>query len=224
LTNAASSHMGYTITNKPIFLNMINFLAFIALIITITVHEFSHALAADILGDPTPRSYGRLSLNPLVHADLIGTFLLPFVTALTGLPTIGWAKPVPIDTYNLAHPRRDEFIIALAGPASNFIIAIITAIFINITGYNLIFLQLIILINISIAIFNLIPLWPLDGSKIFLNLLPVTESVQWQDALSRYSTPILLIALFLPINGSNLLSIIMTPPIQFFSRILIPGF
>lgn len=216
--------MGYTITNKPIFLNMINFLAFLALIVTITIHEFSHALTADILGDPTPRSYGRLTLNPLAHADLIGTFLLPLMSALTGLPTIGWAKPVPIDSYNLTHPRRDELLIALAGPASNFLIAFITAIFIRITGYNQIFLQLVILINISIAVFNLIPLWPLDGSKIFLNLLPATESIQWQDVLSRYSTVILLVALFLPIGGSNLISLIMTPPIQFFSHILLPGF
>ena len=98
---------------------------FLCLIIAITIHEFFHALAADKLGDPTPRSFGRLSLNPLAHADLFGTFLLPLMSTFTGIPTIGWAKPVPIDPYNFRHPRRDEIIVSLAGPLSNLSLAFI---------------------------------------------------------------------------------------------------
>ena len=98
---------------------------FLGLIIAITIHEFFHALAADKLGDPTPRSFGRLSLNPLTHADPFGTFLLPLISAFTGIPTIGWAKPVPIDPYNFRHPKRDEIIVSLAGPLSNLSLAII---------------------------------------------------------------------------------------------------
>lgn len=199
---------------------MLLLLSIVGLILSITVHEFSHALVADLLGDPTPRANGRLTLNPIAHADLFGTILLPLVSALTGLPTIGWAKPVPIDPYNLARPRRDEILISIAGPISNLLLAIIATILLRtILPYQI--LSYLIIINVSLAIFNLIPIPPLDGSKILFNLLPPPESYQWEQVLSRYSLPILLIALFLPINGSSLLSLIMSPAVNFVLKLLI---
>jgi Zn-dependent protease len=99
------------------------FITFIVLLFSLTVHEMAHAWTADRLGDPTARLLGRVSLNPLVHADLIGTVLFPLVALTTGAPIIGWAKPVPVNTRRLAHPRRDYVIVAAAGPASNLVMA-----------------------------------------------------------------------------------------------------
>ena len=90
------------------------FLAFIVLLFSLTVHEMAHAWTADRLGDPTARLRGRVSLNPLVHADLIGTVLFPLIAMSTGVPVIGWAKPVPVNPRNLAHPRRDCVLVAAA--------------------------------------------------------------------------------------------------------------
>lgn len=203
---------------------MLAIASIIALIIAITIHEFAHALVADRLGDPTPRSYGRLTLNPLAHADPLGTFILPLVGALTGIPTIGWAKPVPIDPYNLKNPRRDELLISLAGPISNLLLASLTAVIINtrLLGSANPFLFLIVLVNVSLCIFNLIPLAPLDGSKILLNLIPIDKSTDWEEALNRYSLPLLLILLFLPVGSSSLLQIIINPPITFLLKLLLP--
>ncbi|MDP4009488.1 MAG: site-2 protease family protein [Candidatus Shapirobacteria bacterium] len=203
---------------------MVNILFLFFLIIAITIHEFSHALVADFLGDPTPRSHGRLTLNPMAHADLFGTILLPLLSALTGIPTIGWAKPVPIDPYNLANPRRDEFFIAAAGPLSNLLLAIILSLVVRFSGINSDILSIAILINISLAVFNLIPIPPLDGSKIFFNLIPDSESsLQWQKTLDQYGFIILLVLLFVPFGNSSLLRLIMSPIIHGFSNLLIPA-
>ncbi|MEI8068026.1 MAG: site-2 protease family protein [Candidatus Shapirobacteria bacterium] len=193
---------------------MANIISFLALIIAITVHEFSHAFVADRLGDPTPRSNGRLSLNPMAHADMVGTILLPLIGLFTGLPTIGWAKPVPIDPYNLSNPKRDRLLIALAGPLSNFIVAIIFALISKFLSINLIVIYIIILVNISIAIFNLIPIPPLDGSQILLSILPQETADKWEEAFSKYGLILLLAFLFLPIGGSTLVSIIMGPVVK----------
>lgn len=192
---------------------------FLCLIIAITIHEFSHALAADKLGDPTPRSFGRLSLNPLAHADPLGTFLLPLMSAFTGIPTIGWAKPVPIDPYNFRHPRRDEIIVSLAGPLSNLSLAIICSFLLRffspLTLAGNIFFYLI-LINVSLFVFNLLPIPPLDGSKVFLNLLPPESYVKWSEAFERYGIVLLLLFVFLPVSGGrSLISLIMLPAIRF---------
>ncbi len=188
---------------------------FLGLIIAITIHEFFHALAADKLGDPTPRSFGRLSLNPLTHADPFGTFLLPLISAFTGIPTIGWAKPVPIDPYNFRHPKRDEIIVSLAGPLSNLSLAIICSFLLRffspLTLIGNIFFYLI-LINISLFVFNLLPIPPLDGSKVFLNLLPPQSCAKWSEAFDHYGIVLLLIFVFLPISdGRSLISLIMLP-------------
>ncbi len=179
----------------------------ISLIVAITIHEFSHALAADKLGDPTPRSLGRLTLNPLKHLDPIGTLMLLIVH-------FGWGKSVVIDPYNFKHPKRDEIIVSFAGPASNLILATILSLmirFLNLNYLTLIIFSNLIQINVILAIFNLIPIPPLDGSKILLNLLPEDLSNQWQEAFQRYGFVLLIILLFLPINGSNMINIIMTP-------------
>ena len=165
---------------------MINFLSFLVLIISIAIHEFCHAFAADRLGDPTPRSLGRLTLNPLAHADPLGTIFLPLLSVFTGFPTIGWAKPVIIDPYNFKNPKKDEIIVSLAGPIGNISLALLASILLKFLGIQSIFLYLLVLINISLAVFNLLPIPPLDGSKIFLNLLPEEKSIQWQEAFDRY--------------------------------------
>ena len=199
---------------------MVNFISFLALIICITFHEFCHAFVADRLGDPTPRSYGRLTLNPLAHADPIGTILLPLVSALTGIPTIGWAKPVPIDPFNFKNPKRDEMLVAIAGPGGNLLLAIFCSIFFKLFGIQNILLYLIILINISLAVFNLLPIPPLDGSKIFLNLLPAEKSYQWQQAFDRYGFILLIILVFLPVGGSSIFQIILSPIVNFVLTLL----
>jgi Zn-dependent protease len=193
----------------------------ISLIIAITIHEFSHAFAADRLGDPTPRSMDRLSLNPLRHLDPIGTLMLVFFH-------FGWGKPVQIDSYNFRKPKRDELIVALAGPASNLILSIIISIIIRFIPLNIFlksFLAIIVQYNVMLAIFNLIPIPPLDGSKIFLNLLPLESSTKWAESFDHYGYILLIIFIFLPIyNGQTLISIIMLPTLQFIYHLLIPGF
>jgi Zn-dependent protease len=206
---------------------IISLISILCLILAITIHEFCHALAADYLGDPTPRSNGRLTLNPLAHADPIGTFLLPLISALSGIPTIGWAKPVPIDPFNFRHPKRDEIITSLAGPASNLSLAIITSLFLRFLPINSSFISYIlyifILINISLAIFNLIPIPPLDGSHIFLNLLPENQKIKWEAAFSQYGFILLILLIFFPFGRQSILSSIMSPIISWSLKLLLPS-
>src|SRR5438477_4291542 len=103
------------------------FIAFTVLLFSLTVHETAHAWTADRLGDPTARLLGRVSLNPIVHADLIGTVLFPLLAIAGGVPLIGWAKPVPVDVRRLRHGRRDYVLVAAAGPASNLLLAIVAS-------------------------------------------------------------------------------------------------
>jgi Zn-dependent protease len=133
---------------------------------------------ADRLGDPTARLSGRLTLNPIKHIDPVGSILVPLITSLFGF-TFGWAKPVPYNPYNLKNRRQGEFLIALAGPASNLLIALIfgtimrfTATAANIGDPFFQVVTYIVIINIILAVFNLIPLPPLDGSKLLFSVLP----------------------------------------------------
>jgi len=193
----------------------------ISLIIAITIHEFSHAFAADRLGDPTPRSMGRLSLNPFKHLDPIGTLMLIFVH-------FGWGKPVQVDSYNFRKPKRDELIVAFAGPASNLILSILISLIIRFTPIDFFFKNLLAIVvqyNIMLAIFNLIPIPPLDGSKIFLNLLSPESNEKWSEAFDRYGFVLLIIFIFLPFNnGHTLISMIMSPILLSIYRLLLPGF
>lgn len=189
----------------------------LALILSVTVHEFAHAFSADKLGDPTPRSQGRVTLNPLSHLDPIGSILL----LITGF---GWGRPVIFDPYNLRDLRRDVLIIAAAGPASNILIATLFAIlsgFIPIlntaTGLGSTVGGIIVGINITLAAFNLLPIHPLDGGKIFSSLLPRHLAYEYDAIFERYGFIILLLLVF-PIFGPRSgVSYFMTPVINLIS-------
>lgn len=155
---------------------MFTTLSFVILIFSVIIHEVSHGYMAERLGDPTARLQGRLTLNPLKHLDPIGSIIVPIVTALGGV-AFGWAKPVPYNPYNLKNRRSGELLIALAGPLSNIFIALVFGLVIRYAwvGIATPFIVLsyqIVMINIVLAVFNLIPLPPLDGSKVLFFLLP----------------------------------------------------
>ena len=183
-----------------------------AVIIGIVVHESAHALAAAALGDRTARSQGRISLNPMRHIDLFGTILLPLIMILAGGPVFAFAKPVPVHLGSLKHPRRDEVIVSLAGPASNILLAVFGAFLLRgiagdltlsmgsglistLTPMLIQFSLTLISVNLSLAFFNLIPLPPLDGSSLLVPFLH-GRALQTYYEIQRYSMPILIVVLY----------------------------
>lgn len=185
-------------------------LLIVALIVSLTFHEFSHAFVADKLGDPTARNMGRLTLNPLAHLDPIGTLFLI-------VARFGWGKPVPFNPLNLKNPRRDAALISLAGPASNFLLAIAASFALRVANVNSvfgIFLYLVVLYNLTLGIFNLIPVGPLDGNKIIYGFLPMNLTIQWQE-IQRYGMFILLLLVF-----TNATSLILSPLVDLSMKLL----
>jgi Zn-dependent protease len=158
----------------------------IALIFSIIIHEVSHGYAAEMLGDPTARLSGRLTLNPLPHIDPLGSILLPAILVFTGAPFLfGWAKPVPYNPYNLKNQRWGEALVAAAGPGVNILLAVLFGLVVRFTfgqlSPNFVALAaLIVYINILLAFFNLLPIPPLDGSKLLKSVLPFRASMKYQ--------------------------------------------
>lgn len=169
------------------------------IIIAMVIHEYAHARVAVALGDFTPRLQGRLTLNPAAHIDVFGLLMLFLVH-------FGWAKPVQINPYNFRNPRRDDILVSLAGPAANLITAFIAAfifVFVLKNDFDVsdgvrTVLSLIVIVNINFAIFNMIPIPPLDGSHVLKQLLPYELAVRYE-TIERYSIFILIIFLMTPI-------------------------
>lgn len=204
----------------------------IALVVAITIHEFAHAYAAEHLGDPTPRLMGRLTLNPLAHLDPLGTLMLI-------IARFGWGKPVQFDPFNLRHPRRDAAIISLAGPVSNLILATICAILIQILfNFRLplfsnsvigLFVYLfisvlkpIIILNVILAVFNLVPIHPLDGFKIVEGILPEEYARQWKE-LEPYGMIFLIMMIFPIFSAVSPIHTLISPVINLLLTILLPS-
>lgn len=190
----------------------------VALVLAIAIHEYAHARAADTLGDPTPRALGRLTLDPRAHLDPLGTLMLLVLG-------FGWGRPVEFDPYNLRSPRRDGALIALAGPVSNLLFALVLALLTRILPTSAYFLvpifSILISMNIGLAIFNLVPVFPLDGEKILLGILPRQLAYEYQAIMRQYGT-IILVLLLLPIaGGSSPISLLISPVISLISHLLL---
>ena len=197
----------------------------VVLIFSVVIHEVSHGYAALALGDRTAQYSGRLTLNPIKHIDLFGSIILPALTALMGGPVFGWAKPVPYNPYNLKNQKWGPAIVGAAGPAANLLLAVIFGLFIRFSSSlsagvsgqflaNFITIAAAIsILNLVLAIFNLVPIPPLDGSKVLFALLPY----QWRNVevmLERYGFFALLIFIFF-------FAQLLVPVIDLFFRLIV---
>lgn len=181
-----------------------------ALILSIVLHEMAHGYAANALGDPTARLQGRLSPNPLVHIDPLGSIIIPAILFITNAGFLfGWAKPVPYNPYNLRNRKWGEALVAVAGPAVNVLLALIFALIIRFAGVldlSQSFVSLaayIVYINILLACFNMLPIPPLDGSKILPAFLPLSLQLQYQQLMrtvEQYGLLVTFLFIFLFIN------------------------
>ena len=198
--------MEFVIAYNELSLYSEKFVLFLVLLASISIHEWAHAVTADRLGDPLPRSQGRVTLDPRSHIDLIGTIVLPMVMIFSspGFAVFGWGKPVQVSLPNLKFRKRDDILITLAGPVSNLAIALITVLLFSIFGLffqipKSFFSVLFIAVNLNclLFLFNLIPIPPLDGSHLLKNAINM-KAVTF-NKLSKYGFFILLILINLPI-------------------------
>ena len=205
----------------------------IPLIVAIVFHEVSHGLVANMLGDPTAKEQRRLSFNPLRHVDPVGTVILPGLLALVKAPVFGWAKPVPVIKERLRNPRLGMMAVAAAGPGSNLLLAAVGAVLLGLLvrgvgdaqpaeplRFIVLNLSNFLTINIFLALFNLLPIPPFDGSHIVEGLLP-PRAAEVYDRLRPFGFPlvfILLIGLPYLIPGFDLVSRIVLPPVQWLSE------
>ena len=212
-------------------------LSVLILIISVSIHESAHAWTANKLGDPTAKHLGRISLNPFVHIDPVGTVLVPILLLLVNLPLVGWAKPTPFNPWNLSNPRRDSALISFAGPLSNFFVATMLSIFFRMgllsfispfgTGSDFsvlgpierfsVIASLALILNLILGIFNLLPIAPLDGFKVVAGILPRDLALRWSE-FERIGPLVLIAVIFF---GGQILSPIIFGVLRFFLQILI---
>jgi Zn-dependent protease len=191
----------------------------LAFLTAVTVHEYAHARVALAAGDETAKRQGRISLNPIDHLDPVGTVMF-VVTMLNGFG-LAWGKPVPINPSNFKSPRWDLLRVSIAGPVSNIITAIALSVLLRLMGHSLsptlvLLIVTCIMFNLGLAIFNMLPIPPLDGSKVLISLLPARSARNYEYAMSKYGMAILLIVLITGIGGR-----IISPPIHILANMLI---
>ncbi|MBX7148074.1 site-2 protease family protein [bacterium] len=190
---------------------------FIGFLVSLSFHEASHAYTAHILGDDTPKRMGRLTLNPIKHWDPIGSIALPLAGYLgfTGGFVIGWGKPVTVNYSQFRHVKRDAMLVAFAGPFSNFVLAFLLALLFKMGLFNGNAAQKLVLLNLSLAFFNLLPLYPLDGEKVLTGLLPRSVTALWAK-IRPYS---MMIAIILLMSGA--LTYLVFIPALFIARFML---
>ncbi len=198
------------------------FIQYPILLFAITVHEYAHGKAAEHFGDDTARVMGRLTLNPLAHVDIVGTIILPILAIISRIPLFGWAKPVPVNMYILT--RKQIMMVALAGPLANFFTAGLFSLIyyllqtqnVNLYGAEIIFIYGVV-INIVLAVFNLIPIPPLDGSKVVEGFLPYSVARMYENIFRQYGFFILIFLLY-----SGILWDLLSPIVAFLIKLFLP--
>ena len=198
------------------------------LLFSLTIHEMAHAVTADWYGDPTARRLGRISLNPIVHVDPVGTVMLPLLGILAGGFVFGWAKPVPVNPANLTNQRRDFLVIAAAGPASNIVLAIGASVLLGavpgglgasggVPGTLATFGFATLQLNLLLAVFNLLPIPPLDGGNVLAGVLPETLAAGYDRLVRPYGFVILIVLM-----ATGWLYRLIGPPMSFLMGWLLP--